>query len=68
MESDLGIDTVKQAEMFGMIRDTFSIPVDESIRIKDFPTLNHIIGFVTSKSPKFAASASASRRAVFTEN
>jgi acyl transferase domain-containing protein/NAD(P)-dependent dehydrogenase (short-subunit alcohol dehydrogenase family)/acyl carrier protein len=54
MESDLGIDTVKQAEMFGMIRETFSIPVDETIRIKDFPTLNHVIGFVTSKSPKFA--------------
>jgi acyl transferase domain-containing protein/NAD(P)-dependent dehydrogenase (short-subunit alcohol dehydrogenase family) len=56
MESDLGIDTVKQAEMFGMIRETFSIPPDETIRIKDFPTLNHIIGFVTSKSPKFAGS------------
>ena len=54
MESDLGIDTVKQAEMFGMIRDTFSIPAEEGIRIKDFPTLNHVIGFVTSKSPKFS--------------
>ncbi len=57
MESDLGIDTVKQAEMFGMIRETFSIPPDEAIRIKDFPTLNHVIGFVTSKSPKFAGMA-----------
>jgi len=51
MESDLGIDTVKQAEMFGMIRDSFNIPKDESIKIKDFPTLNHVIGFVRDKSP-----------------
>ncbi|MBN2402513.1 MAG: acyltransferase domain-containing protein, partial [Spirochaetes bacterium] len=51
MESDLGIDTVKQAEMFGMIRETFSIPAEEGIRIKDFPTLNHVIEFVKSKSP-----------------
>ncbi|MFH0974431.1 MAG: SDR family NAD(P)-dependent oxidoreductase [Spirochaetota bacterium] len=59
MESDLGIDTVKQAEMFGLIRETFNIPTDESIRIKDFPTLNHVIGFITSKSPQFAGIAAA---------
>ncbi|MBN2039385.1 MAG: acyltransferase domain-containing protein, partial [Spirochaetes bacterium] len=51
MESDLGIDTVKQAEMFGLIRETFQISAEENIVIKDFPTLNHVVEFVKSKSP-----------------
>jgi hypothetical protein len=29
LEADLGIDTVKQAETFAAIRETFSIPVQE---------------------------------------
>ncbi|MBN2038536.1 MAG: SDR family oxidoreductase, partial [Spirochaetes bacterium] len=59
MESDLGIDTVKQAEMLGIIREVFKIPNDENIVIKDFPTLNHVVEFIRSKSPEYSASASA---------
>ncbi|MBN2401700.1 MAG: SDR family oxidoreductase, partial [Spirochaetes bacterium] len=39
------------------------IPAEEGIRIKDFPTLNHVIGFVTSKSPKYAGAASQTKQA-----
>ncbi|RME47384.1 MAG: SDR family NAD(P)-dependent oxidoreductase, partial [Deltaproteobacteria bacterium] len=46
MEADLGIDTVKQAETFAEIRDHFQIPIDQSLQIKDYPTLRHVIEFV----------------------
>ncbi len=59
MESDLGIDTVKQAELFGTVRDLFSIPRDENLLIKDYPTLNHIVKFVRERSPEFSASPAA---------
>ncbi|NLH40083.1 MAG: SDR family NAD(P)-dependent oxidoreductase, partial [Elusimicrobia bacterium] len=46
MEADLGIDTVKQAELFGMIREGFGIPKQESISLKDYPTIRHCVKFV----------------------
>jgi acyl carrier protein len=39
MEADLGIDTVKQAETFAAIRETFAIPVQEGLNLRDYPTL-----------------------------
>ncbi|MFH2201859.1 MAG: SDR family NAD(P)-dependent oxidoreductase [Elusimicrobiota bacterium] len=48
MEADLGIDTVKQAEMIGLIRDKYNIPKTEDLSLKDYPTLTHVIGFVMS--------------------
>ncbi len=46
LEADLGIDTVKQAEVFAMVRETFGIPRQESLKLRDYPTLRHVIGFV----------------------
>ncbi len=46
LEADLGVDTVKQAEMFAAIRDSYNIPRDENLKLRDFPTLAHVIRFV----------------------
>jgi malonyl CoA-acyl carrier protein transacylase/acyl carrier protein len=46
LEADLGVDTVKQAEVFAAVRERFVIERDEDLRLRDFPTLNHVIGFV----------------------
>ena len=46
LEADLGIDTVKQAETFLAIREKFDIPKQENLRLRDYPTLGHVIGFV----------------------
>jgi malonyl CoA-acyl carrier protein transacylase len=54
MEADLGIDTVKQAEMFAAIREVFGIPRDENIQLRDYPTLGHAIQFVLEKRPDLA--------------
>ena len=50
LEADLGIDTVKQAEVFASIRETFDIPRDDNIKLRDYPTLNHVIGFVRDRA------------------
>ena len=46
LEADLGIDTVKQAETFAAIRETFDIPVQDNLSLRDYPTLQSVIGFV----------------------
>ncbi|HEX7505452.1 MAG TPA: SDR family NAD(P)-dependent oxidoreductase [Polyangia bacterium] len=46
LEADLGVDTVKQAEVFAMVRETFSIPRQDNLKLRDYPTLRHVIGYV----------------------
>ncbi|HYL12503.1 MAG TPA: SDR family NAD(P)-dependent oxidoreductase [Terriglobales bacterium] len=55
LEADLGVDTVKQAEMFAAIRETYSIPRDENLKLRDFPTLAHVIRFVYDGRPDLLA-------------
>ncbi len=50
LEADLGIDTVKQAEFISEVRETFDIPRIDGLKIADFPTIDHIIGFVMEKT------------------
>ncbi len=52
LEADLGIDTVKQAELFAQVRETYGIERDESLKLRDYPTLNHVIGFVRDRTPQ----------------
>ncbi|GIR76614.1 MAG: hypothetical protein CM15mP78_13130 [Candidatus Poseidoniales archaeon] len=46
LEGELGIDTVKQAEIMAEIRDRFSLPVDEDFVLADHPTLNHFTAYI----------------------
>jgi acyl transferase domain-containing protein/NAD(P)-dependent dehydrogenase (short-subunit alcohol dehydrogenase family) len=57
VEADLGVDTVKQAEMFAAIREIYNIPRDENRKLRDYPTLAHVIRFVYEKRPDLAAAA-----------
>ncbi len=50
LEADLGIDTVKQAEVFATIREAYGIPFDDTLKLRDYPTLNHVVGFVNERS------------------
>jgi len=59
LEADLGVDTVKQAEMFAAIREIYSIPRDENRKLRDYPTLAHVIRFVYEKRPDLAAAHAA---------
>ena len=51
LEADLGVDTVKQAEMFAAIRETYNIARDDNLKLRDFPTLAHVIRFVYDRRP-----------------
>jgi acyl transferase domain-containing protein len=57
LEADLGVDTVKQAEMFAAVRTAYNIPRDENLKLRDFPTLAHVIKFAQERRPGSAAAA-----------
>ncbi|HZC25284.1 MAG TPA: SDR family oxidoreductase, partial [Candidatus Binatia bacterium] len=59
LEADLGVDTVKQAEMFAAIREIYNIPRDENRKLRDYPTLAHVIRFVYEKRPDLRSVAAA---------
>ncbi|MBI4732161.1 MAG: acyltransferase domain-containing protein, partial [Chloroflexi bacterium] len=46
LEADLGIDTVKQAELFAAVRAQYDIPRREDLRLSDYNTLAKVIAFV----------------------
>ena len=50
LEADLGVDTVKQAEMFAAVRAAYNIPRDENLKLRDFPTLAHVIRFARERA------------------
>jgi NAD(P)-dependent dehydrogenase (short-subunit alcohol dehydrogenase family) len=49
LEADLGVDTVKQAEVFAAVRERFGVERDEHLKLRDFPTLNHVVGWVKDR-------------------
>ena len=61
LEADLGVDTVKQAEMFAAVRAAYNIPRDENIKLRDFPTLSHVINFAINSQAALAAPAAAAK-------
>ena len=62
LEADLGVDTVKQAEVFAEIRETYGIPRDENRKLRDYPTLAHVIRFVYEKRPDMAAAPATAKQ------
>ncbi len=59
LEADLGVDTVKQAETFAAIREEYGIERDDSLALRDYPTLDHVIGFVKERRPDLATTPTA---------
>ena len=63
MEADLGIDTIKQAEILAQLRENYKIPADGTGAIKDYPTIRHCIKFVAEKQRGARARSSSSHKA-----
>jgi acyl transferase domain-containing protein/acyl carrier protein len=57
LEADLGVDTVKQAEVFATVREEYGIERDDSLKLRDYPTLNHVVGFVRDRAGLQASAA-----------
>ena len=66
LEADLGVDTVKQAETFAAVREAYDIPRQDNLRLRDFPTLKHVVGFVLTNRPDLKAAVSAPATAAVT--
>ncbi len=50
LEADLGVDTVKQAEVFAGVREHYDVERDDNLQLRDFPTLNHVASWVRDKT------------------
>ncbi|MEN6409739.1 MAG: SDR family NAD(P)-dependent oxidoreductase, partial [Anaerolineaceae bacterium] len=59
LEADLGVDTVKQAELFAAVREHYGIPRREDLRLADYNTLQKVIQFVADESPASASPTAA---------
>ena len=62
LEADLGVDTVKQAEVFAAVRERWGLERDDALRLRDFPTLNHVAGWVRGQARGHAPVASTAVR------
>ncbi|MBY9000496.1 MAG: SDR family NAD(P)-dependent oxidoreductase, partial [Candidatus Heimdallarchaeota archaeon] len=47
LEEDLGIDTIKQAEIFGELREVFDLPIDDTVNLAELRTINDICEYMT---------------------
>jgi malonyl CoA-acyl carrier protein transacylase len=56
LEADLGVDTVKQAEVFAAVREAYGIERQENLKLRDFPTLTHVVQFVYDSRPELKPS------------
>jgi acyl carrier protein len=62
LEADLGVDTVKQAETFAAVRAAFDIPRQDTLKLRDYPTLAAVIQFVRDNRPDLAQPTTDDRR------
>lgn len=52
MEAELGIDTVKQAEMLILLQEKYGIASNSALVLKDYPTIRHCINYIMSNTSK----------------
>ncbi len=49
LEADLGIDTVKQVEIFGKVAGKFGFSVPDDLKLRDLNTIAKLGEYVSSK-------------------
>ncbi len=54
LEADLGIDTVKQVEVFGKISAHFDLPVPEDLKLRDLNTIARLAEYIGNAAGKDA--------------
>jgi NAD(P)-dependent dehydrogenase (short-subunit alcohol dehydrogenase family)/acyl carrier protein len=52
LEADLGIDSIKKAQLFGELAEYFDVKPDENLTLDDFPTLRHVMDFLANSGLK----------------
>jgi NAD(P)-dependent dehydrogenase (short-subunit alcohol dehydrogenase family)/acetoacetate decarboxylase len=64
LEADLGVDTVKQAEVFAAVRGFYELERDDNLQLRDFPTLRHVADWVRERAGLDAAPVAVAAAAV----
>jgi acyl transferase domain-containing protein/acyl carrier protein/NAD(P)-dependent dehydrogenase (short-subunit alcohol dehydrogenase family)/phosphopantetheinyl transferase len=67
LEADLGIDTVKQAEILGELTERYGLQRDDSFRIADYPTLTALAGYLMGRAAGAGGDVVPSTQAPFPE-
>ena len=49
LEADLGIDSIKKAQLFGELREYFDVTPGENLTLDDFPTLRHVLDYLRGR-------------------
>ncbi|WP_230470482.1 type I polyketide synthase [Lujinxingia vulgaris] len=57
LEADLGVDTVKQAEIMAQVRELYGLERDESFRLSEYPTLRRMGDYVAERVGMMGESA-----------
>jgi len=52
LEADLGIDSIRKAQLFGEIGQKYGLTADDSVSLDEFPTLRHLLEYML---PRVAA-------------
>jgi acyl transferase domain-containing protein/NAD(P)-dependent dehydrogenase (short-subunit alcohol dehydrogenase family) len=52
LEADLGIDSIKKAQLFGELQEYFDVTPTEDLTLDDFPTLRHVVAFLRGEPIK----------------
>ena len=60
LEADLGIDSIKKAQLFGELREYFDITPGENLTLDDFPTLRHVLDYLRGAPSKLEPAAAVS--------
>jgi NAD(P)-dependent dehydrogenase (short-subunit alcohol dehydrogenase family)/acyl carrier protein len=46
LEADLGIDSIRKAQLFGEIGQKYGLTADDSVSLDEFPTLRHLLAYM----------------------
>ena len=52
LEADLGIDSIKKAQLFGELAEYFDVQATDNLSLDDFPTLRHVLDFLANSGLK----------------
>ncbi|MDR1963361.1 MAG: phosphopantetheine-binding protein, partial [Planctomycetaceae bacterium] len=50
LEGDLGIDSIKKAQLFGELGEHFEVNISSELSLDDFPTLRHVMNFLVENA------------------
>jgi acyl transferase domain-containing protein/acyl carrier protein len=60
LEADLGIDSIRKAQLFGEVGQRYGLQAEDGVSLDDFPTLRHLIAYLVPRVAGGTASGSSS--------